>query len=83
MIEEIDIDEIKSILGELRWDNCKVIINGNNIVDTVTSSEEWEKIGITQPAKEEWYGTKFVICKKQDVESFRGLFEDEEWNEIC
>ena len=47
IIEEIDILDIKSILSKLRWDNCKIIIHGNSLVETITQSENWEEEAIT------------------------------------
>ena len=48
-------------------ENCKVIVNGNDVVELKTSSEDWKQDFITEPSKEEWYGTKFVKGKKSDL----------------
>lgn len=47
------------------------------------SSEQWEHESITEPNKEEWYGTKFVKGYKKDLQTYKDLFEDEDWNDIC
>ena len=58
-------------------------MNGNDLVDTKASSEGWEKEAITQPSKEEWYGTKYSIGQKPDFDSFKNFFEEEEWSDVC
>ena len=46
-IDDIDIYEIRSILSDIKWENCKVIVSGNDLVESKTSSEDWEHEGIT------------------------------------
>ena len=67
IIDDIDIVDIERILSKLRWENCKVFVSGNNLIDMKTSTEGWDQEAITEPAKEHWYGTKYIKGKKQDL----------------
>ena len=48
IIEGIDVNEIRAILRELNFDNCKISLCGNNLIETMTSSEDWDKVYISQ-----------------------------------
>ena len=50
VIDDIDIDDILNILKTIRFDNCKIIINGNDVVEMKTSSTESKQEAITQPS---------------------------------
>ena len=39
IIDNIDIEEIKCLLADMRWDNCKIVVGGIDLVHTKTSSE--------------------------------------------
>ena len=67
IIEGIDVNEIRMILREMKFDNCKIALCGNNLIETLTSSEDWAQIGIGLNLKEEWLGTKYVKVDKQNL----------------
>ena len=46
IIDEIDVNEIWSMLRDLSWDNCKLIMNGNELCEMKTKSEDWDQIAI-------------------------------------
>ena len=48
----------------------------------MTSSEDWDKVCISQDSKEEWLGVKYIKMDKQDLQSYMDLFDDTEWNEL-
>ena len=69
-------------MRELKFDNCKIVLCGNDLIETMTSSEDWDKVCISQDSKEEWLGVKYIKMDKQDLQSYMDLFDDTEWNEL-
>ena len=65
IIDEIDMDDIKLLFDELRYDRCKMSLDGNDLFKKADDQEiQVEFIGNVK--KEENYGTKYRLFKKAD-----------------
>ena len=61
IIKDVDNKDIKQMMEEFTLSKCKIVLNGNNLLDA-------KEIGLPDPIskqkKEKWIGAKYRIYKK-------------------
>ena len=75
-MKKIDIEDIKSMLGEMSYDLAKIAINGNNLLKREDISLP---VQLVDEQKEKHFGSKYRIHEKPTIEDLKAEFDEEEW----
>ena len=77
MLEKYDLDDVRSMIGDMNYENCKILLVGKNILE---NEEIAEQLGdpISEVKKEKWMSVKYRLYEKPV--NPRSACADEEWN---
>ena len=78
VIGEIDIADVRKMLDEISYEKTKIVVNGN---DLVKKTELINLEPISDPLREPYFGTKYQVYRRPELDEIRQRFDDNEWND--